>query len=198
MYLFLPIGVLRIHGYTVQVGIRLQLRGRAVAIELGIGCRAVRISECRPIYLTPLVCVEHVETALIGLECKGSVECHVALTLFGTLGRDDDDTVGSLCAIYRGRCGILEHLYGLDIIAVEYCTGILAGHHAVYHIQRAVGIAAERRRTAYRGTSAETAGRTVCGDVHAGHASLQRLDDVACRSVGNILHLDHGNRACEI
>ena len=122
----------------------------------------------------------------------------MGLALLGALGGDDDDAVGGLCTVDGGRGSILQHLDGLHVVAVEDRTHILAGHHSVNHVERTVGIAAERRGTANRRVGAQTARCTIGGDVHTGHTALQRLDDIARGDVGHVLHLHYRNGTREV
>ena len=197
--LVLPVGGLRQDIGTVQVLVGLQLCLRAVAIHRRVGRGTiVGIFIGRPIHISPLVGIEQVETALIGLEREGSVEGDVGLALLGALGGDDDDTIGSLCTIDRSRGSVLEHLDALNVVAAENGTDVFARHHSVNHIERAVGIASEGGGSADGGVGAQTAGRTIGRDVHTRHAALQRLDDIARRRIGDVLHLHHGDRTRQV
>lgn len=130
--------------HAVEIEVWLKFRCGSVAIEFGSRCCAVGVFVGRPISFAPLVCVHHVQTALISLQGECSIECYTAFAFFCAPGRDDDYTVGRLSAIYRSGCGIFEYLNGFNIIAVKNCTGIFTGHHSVYHIERTVGISTER------------------------------------------------------
>ncbi len=54
---------------------------------------------CRPINLPPFIGIEKVEPFVVFLKGECGIEGNMSLTFFGSLGGDDDNTVGCLRTI---------------------------------------------------------------------------------------------------
>ena len=158
----------------------------------------MRIFISRPIDIAPLVGIQQIQATGVGLHRQRSIEGDRGLALLRALGRDDDDTIGSLRTIDGGRGGIFQHLDRLYVIAVDNGTGVLTGHHTVDHVKRAVGIATERGGTTDRGSGAKSTRRTIGRHGHTGYTTLQRLHDITCRHVGHIFHFNDRDRTGQI
>ena len=92
-----PIGGLWQYVGTVEVLIGLQLCCCTVAVHRRVGgCAVVRIFISRPVHIAPLICIEQIQTALVGLQRESGIECDVCFALLGALGGDDYNTVGCL------------------------------------------------------------------------------------------------------
>ena len=77
---------------------------------------AIGILVSLPINITPLVGIQQVIIGCKSLSGKRTLEIYLHLTLLGTLGGNDDDTIGSLSTIDGSRRCILQDLDTLYII----------------------------------------------------------------------------------
>ena len=197
IYFLSPVGVGHSHRLvTALVGLG-DDRSAAVAKQLRVRIVAVvAVLIGLPVAVSPLSGVQKVDSGGEGLGSLAHVEVHTDLSLLGLLCRDDDDTVCSLGSIDCSRRSILENLDGFDVGGRHYRSHIVAGRHSVDHIQR-TGVV-DGSGTADESGGVSATGSSVSGYIDTGHPSLQGLHDIACRDVGDLLHLDDSDRTGEV
>ena len=153
------------------------------------------IQVSRPVGLTPLLCVQHLILLGDGVERGGVVDVHRHLVALTLLGGDDDHTIGGTASVDRGRRGIFQHLYRLDVGSVQRVE-VLGGSHTVDDEQRSNTIDRAHTTHADRGTA--TTGSSIGDNVHAGQLTLHRVQHVGVALTLGALHIHHGHSTRQV
>ena len=98
--------------------------------------RTVGVLVGLPIYFAPLIGIKKVIVVDELLKGERRIEVHLGLAFLGVLGRNDDDTIGSLRTVDGSRGRILQYLYTFHIVARKDGTDTITCHHTVDDIQR--------------------------------------------------------------
>ena len=126
------------------------------------------------------------------LNAEVGAQLHHRCALLGLLRGDEDDAVGGLGTVDRGR-SVLQHRDRLDVAGIQLVERILHAvdqHHGAGTAHRADAAYADRRAVA--------AGlRRSLVDVDAGHR-IERLRGVRHGLVLDLRHLAHGDRAGQV
>src|SRR5688500_15663200 len=104
------------------------------------------------------------------LEAVVRAQGHLVVAGAAAAGRDDDDAVGRLRAVLRGRGGVLQHLDRGDVVGVE--VRVLPHVEPVHDVQRLGGA---EEVLAADDDARRLARLAAGGDLHARDAAAQRL-----------------------
>ena len=169
-------------------------------LPVGIGL-IIGIVERIAAHVRKLLVVELLELRPVGqrhavphvLHAHRLVDVHHRLPHLGAFGRDDDDAVGAAHAEDSQRRGVFQNLERFDVIRIEVVD--VVGEHSVHHIERCEAV--DRVRTADTDFGI-LSGPTRIGDLHTGHAALQRGQRVRRRTVGDRRGVDVDDRTRQI
>ena len=120
----------------------------------------------------------------------------LALGIGTVLGGDEDDAVTGLRTIDGGRCGILQHLHGLDHGRVQILDVVHL--EAVHDKERTQAGAAVGGDTAHADVGRFAGGAGVGVHLHAGGLALQGGGGIRSGPVGQFFGADRGHGTGEV
>ena len=186
IYLVLPIRIVCI-GLRCTIGV-VELQGIHRGRNTCVGYR-IQINS------TPLLRAEHIEFLRYGLQAGTIPDVHTQAVFLRTLGRDNNDTIGSTRTIDGGRSRILEHLNRLDIARVQR-TQVLIGGNTINHIQGVASV--NRTDTTDTDTCPLRARRSIGVHLNTRQTPLQAAEHVRITLAGRLGHIHHAHRSRQV
>ena len=166
-----------------------------VGVAQTIGIRVEAIVDIRlPQALTELLGVEHRHTVDIAGDGDTGIKIDLDTTLLAFLGGNDNDTICGTRTIDAGGRSVLEHLNGLDVVAVEFVHAALGGD-TIDDIERVVVVERTDTTDAHGG---RTGRRAVGGDIQTRHLALHGLHGVVLVLLFEVAHTDDTDRSCKV
>ena len=166
---------IHIHRHTVEHRIACLVIAPVIVVTkvVVVGVETI-VHTCLPESPAPLAGIHRLD--LVGVERGGhtTVKVHLDFAVLTSLGCDYYHTVGSTATIDRSRGCILQHLYRLDIIAIQLVHAGFSGH-TVDDVERVVVVESADTADAH---CCSTGGITIGSDVHARHTALKGLHRV--------------------